>query len=59
MTRAVEGVRLVGLAVPWLGAWFHWIWLMTLGAAFVVAAWLQGILRHPRVPPEREVYPPQ
>jgi hypothetical protein len=32
MTRAMEGVRLLGLVVLWVGAWAHRAWLQVGGA---------------------------
>jgi hypothetical protein len=42
MTRAIEGVRLLGDLIMVAGAWLHLWWLIVLGVAVVVAAWLSG-----------------
>ena len=46
MTRAVEGVRLIGDLIMVAGAWLHLWWVIPLGVAVVVAAWLSGRLSH-------------
>jgi hypothetical protein len=42
MTRAVEGVRLLGDLIMVAGAWLRLWWVIVLGVAVVAAAWLSG-----------------
>jgi uncharacterized membrane protein len=44
MTSAMEALRVLGLALFWFGAWYHWVWLMFLGAAVILAAWIEGVV---------------
>lgn len=43
MTATVQGVRLLGDLVMMVGAWLQNGWLIALGLAIVVAAWLSGL----------------
>ena len=45
MNHAMEGVRLAGVAIFWIGAWTHHGWLMPLGIAVVIAGWSRGLVR--------------
>jgi hypothetical protein len=42
MTRAMVGLRLIGLLGLWLGAWRRQPLIIALGLALVVAAWVRG-----------------
>ncbi len=44
MRRAMEGVRFLGYAVMAASAWFHLLWLIPIGLAIVLLAWLRGKL---------------
>jgi hypothetical protein len=48
MTRAMEGLRLVGLVVLLLGAWHRQPLVIALGLALVAVAWLRGWVWPPR-----------
>src|SRR5262249_1010345 len=48
MTRAMEGLRMLGLIGLWFGAWHRQPVLIALGLALVVLAWLRGWLWPPR-----------
>jgi hypothetical protein len=45
MTHTMEAVRLAGLAIFWLGAWFRLAWLLPIGLATVLAGWSRGLWR--------------
>lgn len=42
MSRGMEGVRLLGLAVAWIGAWAQAPLLLFLGVWVILAAWARG-----------------
>ena len=42
MTRAMEAVRLAGMAVMVLGAWYHSGWVIALGFLIILFAWFRG-----------------
>ncbi len=44
MTRMVEAVRFAGYIVMAVGAWYHVSWLIPVGLAIIVLAWLRGIV---------------
>jgi hypothetical protein len=44
MTRPIEVLRFVGLALMAIGAWLHKLWLLPLGALVIVLGWLRGVL---------------
>lgn|SRR5574341_329221 len=44
MTRAVEAIRFLGYAVMAIGAWIHLAWLIPLGLAMILLAWLRGVI---------------
>ncbi len=44
MNRAVEACRMAGQVVAWVGAWYHWVWLIPTGYGIVIAAWMSGML---------------
>ncbi len=44
MSRTVEAVRLLGLVVMMVGAWYHLGWLIGLGLVIIVLGWLRGII---------------
>jgi hypothetical protein len=49
MTRAMEGIRFLGLIVMIFGAWFH-IWFMfPIGLLIVLLGWLNGFIVKRRV----------
>jgi hypothetical protein len=48
MTRGMEALRLVGLAVLWYGAWRHQLGVFALGLVLIVLAWLRGWVWPPR-----------
>jgi hypothetical protein len=50
MSRAVEGVRLLGDLIMVAGAWLHLWWVIVLGVAVVAAAWLSGRAKASRAP---------
>ena len=39
MTRAMEGLRLVGMVVVWVGSWYHLPGAMVLGLLVILAGW--------------------
>ncbi len=49
MTRAMEGLRLLGLVGVWAGAWYHRPTLMAGGLTLILTAWARGWLA-PRQP---------
>jgi hypothetical protein len=54
MPPAMEGVRLLGLALVWVGAWAHRTWLFPVGVLTVFAGWSHGLWqRAPRGPSAR------
>src|SRR6195256_6497686 len=42
MSHAMEGVRLAGMAVTALGAWYRSLWVIVTGTAIVLFGWLRG-----------------
>lgn len=42
MTSTVRLIRLMGLVVTLVGAWFHIWWLIPLGLLAILLAWLRG-----------------
>jgi hypothetical protein len=42
MTRAMEGLRLLGLLGLWVGAWRRSVAIMGVGGVVIAAAWLRG-----------------
>jgi hypothetical protein len=44
LTHTMEAVRLAGLVLVWLGAWYHVVWLIPAGLAVILAAWFRGWL---------------
>jgi hypothetical protein len=44
MTRPIEAWRFGGQIIMWIGAWYHWFWLIPVGALTVLAAWMSGML---------------
>jgi len=44
MTHAMEGVRLMGMVIIALGAWYHSIAAIAAGIAVVLFGWLRGKL---------------
>jgi hypothetical protein len=48
MTRAMEGLRLIGLVGVWLGAWHRQPPIIALGLMLVAGAWARGWLWPPR-----------
>jgi hypothetical protein len=42
MSHAMEGVRLAGMAVAALGAWYQSLWTIVAGSAIVLFGWLRG-----------------
>jgi hypothetical protein len=42
MTRAMEGLRLLGLLGLWVGAWRRSVSIMGVGGVVIAAAWLRG-----------------
>ena len=42
MTRRIEAWRFGGQVVMWIGAWYHQFWLIGVGIATVIAAWISG-----------------
>ena len=42
MSHAMEGVRLAGMAVTALGAWYRSVWIIVLGIGIVLVGWLRG-----------------
>jgi hypothetical protein len=44
MTRLMELIRFVGYAMMAIGAWYHIAWLIPLGLAVILLAWLRGVI---------------
>ncbi len=44
MSSLVVASRVIGLLVMMVGAWFHIFWLILLGLAIIILAWLRGVL---------------
>ena len=42
MSHAMEAVRLAGMAVTALGAWYQSLWIIVAGSAIVLFGWLRG-----------------
>ena len=42
MSHAMEAVRLAGMAVTALGAWYQSVWIILAGIAIVLVGWLRG-----------------
>src|SRR5437899_2966557 len=40
MNRRIEAWRFAGQVVVWVGAWYHQFWLIPVGLATVIAAWI-------------------
>jgi hypothetical protein len=55
MTSSMRFLRLVGLVVTVIGAWFHLAVLISIGIVIVLLGWLRGVLlpkpAHPAAPP--------
>lgn len=43
MSRGMEAVRLLGLAVAWIGAWTRTPLLLFLGVGVILAGWARGV----------------
>ncbi|MEN3371195.1 MAG: hypothetical protein V7609_3338 [Verrucomicrobiota bacterium] len=43
MSHAMEAIRLIGMIIVALGAWYHSLWIIFAGCAVVLFAWLRGI----------------
>jgi len=41
MTRAIEAMRFAGYILMAFGGWFHLLWLILLGLAVILLAWLR------------------
>jgi hypothetical protein len=44
MSRAMEVIRLAGVVVMALGAWWHSFWIVVTGSAIILFGWLRGKL---------------
>jgi hypothetical protein len=44
MSHAMEAVRLAGMAVTALGAWYQSLWIIVAGGAIVLFGWLRGTI---------------
>ena|SRR5579859_7076213 len=44
MSQTVVAMRVAGLFVMMIGAWLQAFWLIALGLALVVLAWLRGVI---------------
>jgi hypothetical protein len=42
MTGRIEAWRFAGQVVMWVGAWYHHFWLILVGVATVITAWMSG-----------------
>jgi len=42
MTLRIEAWRFGGQIVMWVGAWYRQFWLIAVGVAMVIAAWMSG-----------------
>ncbi len=47
MTRTAQATRLAGYGVMAVGAWYHAAWLIPIGLAVILAAWLHGLVLRP------------
>ena len=43
MNRRIEAWRFAGQVIAWVGAWYHQFWLIPVGFAAVIAAWMSGL----------------
>jgi hypothetical protein len=50
MTRGVEAVRLAGMVVMAVGAWYRSFPLIAAGAAVIILAWLRGVMAPGKLP---------
>jgi len=44
MTRPAEATRLAGYGMMAVGAWYHAAWLVPIGLAVILVAWLHGLV---------------
>ncbi len=44
MSRTIEAIRLLGLVVMMVGAWYQLLWLIALGLVIIVLGWLRGFI---------------
>ncbi len=50
MTGPMQGLRLVGQIIAWLGAWYQSLWTVAFGFLIILLAWSRGrIFPSPRV----------
>lgn len=42
MTRWMQGLRLLGQFVAWIGAWYHLVWLIAAGLFMILLGWARG-----------------
>lgn len=45
MTRTLEGIRLAGVTVWWVAAWYHRAVLVGVGVLVILSAWGSGVIR--------------
>jgi hypothetical protein len=45
MTHTMEAIRGLGMIAMAFGAWWHAVWLILVGAAVIILAWLNGFFR--------------
>ena len=50
MTHAMEAVRLAGMVVMAVGAWYRSPFTIALGVAVILAGWLRGLVIPSRRP---------
>jgi hypothetical protein len=42
MSHAMEAIRLIGMIIVALGAWYHSLWIIFAGCTVILFAWLRG-----------------
>ncbi len=53
MASSLQGMRLVGQIVAWLGAWYQSLWTVASGFVIIVLAWTRGkLLPSVKTPPQ-------
>jgi hypothetical protein len=46
MSHAMEAIRLVGMIIVALGAWYQSLWIIFTGCTVILFAWLRGTFRN-------------
>jgi hypothetical protein len=46
MSHAMEAIRLIGMIIVALGAWYQSLWIILTGCIVILFAWLRGTFSH-------------